>query len=95
LKYRDRHSKINSKETYAEKLINTRLVWKSVSPYNLEELASYCLMMERKFFGLTRRCIKRMACELAMKIVLPIHFQYNKEEQAGSGCVTLCVAILD
>jgi len=52
-------------------------------------------MTEREFFGLTTKSIKRMAFDLAIKIVLPAHFQYNKEEQAGSGCVILCAAILD
>jgi len=51
--------------------------------------------MERKFFGLTTRGIKRMAFELAIKMVLPVHIQYNKEEHARSGCVTLFAAILD
>ena len=60
-----------------------------------EQIVSYCLMKEREFFGLTTRSIKRMAYELATKMALPVHFQYNREEQAGSGCVTLCVAILD
>jgi hypothetical protein len=32
-----------------------------------EELVSYCLMMEGKFFGLTTRSIKTMAFELAIK----------------------------
>ena len=59
-----------------------------------EELVSYCLMKEREIFGLTTRSIKRMAFELATQMALPVHFQY-KEEQAGSGCVTLCAAILD
>jgi hypothetical protein len=36
-----------------------------------------------------------MAVELAIKMALPVHFQYNKEEQAGSGCVTLCAAIIN
>jgi hypothetical protein len=49
-------------------------------------------MIERKFFGLTTKSIKRIAFVLAIKMVLPYHCQYNKEEQAGSGCG---VAILD
>ena len=36
-------------------------------PYSLqEELVSYCLMMERKFWGL-KRSVKRMAFELVTK----------------------------
>jgi hypothetical protein len=36
-----------------------------------------------------------MAFELAIKMVLPVHCQCNKEEQAANGCVILCAAILD
>jgi hypothetical protein len=79
-----------------EKLINTRLGRKPVLPYNLEEeLVSYCLMMERKCFGLTARDMKRIAFELSIKMVLPIHFQLNKDTQTGSGCVTLCADVLN
>jgi hypothetical protein len=53
------------------------------------------MMMERKFLGLTTRSIKRMAFELAIKMVFSFQFQYNKEQPAGSGCITLCTAMLD
>jgi len=57
-----------------------------VLPYDLEEeFLSYCLMMEPKFFGLKTRSIKRLAFELAIKMALSVHCQYNNEEQAGSG----------
>ena len=43
--------KVNSKETDIEKLINTRLGRKPVLPSNVEEeLVSYCLMTEKRFF---------------------------------------------
>jgi hypothetical protein len=43
-----------------------------VLPYSLEEeLFGYCQKMERKFLGLTTRSIKRMAFDLAIKMVLP------------------------
>ena len=51
--------------------------------------------MERNFLELTTRSIKRMAFEFAIKMVLPVHIQYYKEEHARSGCVTLFAAILD
>jgi hypothetical protein len=89
-------NKFNSRETGREKLINKRLVRKPELPYNLEEeLFTYCLMTEREFFGLKSKSIKRMAFDLAIKIVLPVHFQYNKEQQAGSCCVILCAAVID
>ena len=88
---------VNSKiKLSARKLIHTRLARTRTLLYSLEEeLASYCLMMGRKFIGLITRSIKRMAFELAIKKVLPIHFQYSKAEHAGSGGVTLCAAIVD
>jgi len=59
--------KVNSKERDIKKLSNIRLGRKPVMPYNLaEDLVTYCLMMERKFFRLTRS-IKRMAFELDIK----------------------------
>jgi len=82
-------NKVNSKETDIEKLTNNRLRWKPVLLYNLEEFVSNCLMMERIFFWLTTRSIKRIAFVIAIKMVLLFHCQYNKEEQVGS------VAILD
>jgi hypothetical protein len=36
-----------------------------------------------------------MTFELAIKMILSVHFQYRKEEHAWRPCVTLCVAILD
>ena len=65
-------------------------------PCSLEEkIVSYGVMLKRTLFGLTTSSINRMAFERAIKMVLPIHFQYNKEQQAGSGCLSFCVAILD
>jgi hypothetical protein len=60
-------NKVKGKETNIEKLINTRLGWKPVLPYNFkDEFVSYCLMMELKCFGVTRS-ITRMAFGLAIK----------------------------
>jgi len=53
--------KFNSKERDIEKLINKRLDRKAVSPYNLEEeLVSYCMMVDRKFFEPTTSSFKLM-----------------------------------
>jgi hypothetical protein len=71
-------NKVNSKETDIE---NTRLDRKPVLPYNLEEeLVSYCLMVERKFFGLITRDMKRLAFELAIKngLAHPFSVQQGK-----------------
>ena len=87
-KCRDRHSKMKlTVRKVTEKPINTPLGRKPMLPCSLEEeLVSYCIMMERKFFGLITRSLKRMAFELAIKNGLVLHWQYNKEEQPGSVC---------
>jgi hypothetical protein len=63
--------KVNSNEIDIKKMCNTRLSRKPVLPCNLEKLGRCCLMMERKFFGLTTRIITRMAFELAIKWSCP------------------------
>jgi hypothetical protein len=51
---------VNSKETDTGKLISTRLGRKPVLPYNLEEeIASFCQMVDREFFGLVTKTIKK------------------------------------
>jgi hypothetical protein len=68
-------NKVKNKERDIENLINKRLVRKTMLTYNLEEeLVSYCLMMERKFFGLTIRSVKLMAFELTIKWSCPSLF---------------------
>ena len=39
-----------------------------------------------EIFWANNKNVKRMALKLAIKIVLPVHFQYNREEQVGMGC---------
>ena len=88
--------KANSKQTDTEKLINKRLDRKAVLPNNLEEeLVSYCILVDSKFFGPTTSSFKLMTFELAIKMVLPVRFRHNKEQKAGSDSVTLCAAIFD
>jgi len=66
-----------------------------VFPENLEEeLVSHCLMTEGKFWGLRTKS-RLKAFELAIRNGLAHSFSYNKGQQAGRGCVTLCAAILD
>jgi hypothetical protein len=73
-------NKVNSKEIDIEKLITNRLGRKPVLPYNLQELVSYCLMMERKFVGLTTRSIKRKTFVLAIKngLTCPLSVQEGR-----------------
>jgi len=57
-------------------------------PYSLdEELVSYCLMMEREFFRLTRRSIKTMAFEVPIKNGLARLFSV---QQVRAGDKWLC-----
>ena len=51
-------------------------------------------MMEGKFWGLRTKS-RLKAFELAIRNGLAHSFSYNKGQQAGRGCVTLCAAILD
>jgi hypothetical protein len=89
-------NKVNNKKAVTKKLYSTQLGRKPVLSYNFEdEFFNWCLLMERTFLGLTTRSIKQMAFELAIKMILSVHNYCNKEEQAGSVCVTLCVAIID
>jgi len=64
--------------------------------YNIEEeLVSYCMMVERSLLELTTKSTKGRAFELAIKMALSIHSQYNSEDKVGSGSVSVCAAILD
>jgi hypothetical protein len=64
-------NKVKSTERSTEKLVNIRIGWKPVLLEDLENaLVSYCLFMEKQFFGLTPKDIKRMAFQLAIR---PLH----------------------
>jgi len=39
-----------------------------------------------EIFWANNKNIKRMALQLAIKIFLPVHFQYNREQHVRSGC---------
>jgi hypothetical protein len=72
----------NSKKTAIEELINTRLGRKPTMPCDLdEEVVSYCLMMERKYFRLTASSIKRMTFELAIIMDLPSIFSTTRKRR--------------
>jgi hypothetical protein len=61
----------NSKETDIEKLSIPDLVGNQCCSVILKK---DCMMVERNFFGLTTRSIKRMTFELDIKMVLPSIF---------------------
>lgn len=76
-------------ERYAKKeedpgeVIKTKMGRKPVLPGELEsELASYCLEMEQKFFGLSRRDVRCMAYQLAKRNNLNNPFS-DVNKQAG------------
>jgi hypothetical protein len=94
-KCRDRHSKVNSKGIYKE--TDHYPTWSETRAALHSLRRTYHLLSDdgAEFFGLTTRSFKRMTFELATKMALPVHCQYNKEEQPGNDCVTSCAAILD
>jgi len=61
-------------------LANNRLRRKPMLPYNLEELVSYGLMVERKIFGLIAKNIKGRAFEFGIKngLVCPFSVQQGR-----------------
>lgn len=60
--------------------VETKLGRSPVLPRNLEDqLVDYLLLMEKKFYGLTRSDVKRMAYQLATLNKLPNTFSKNNE----------------
>ncbi|KAJ4450503.1 hypothetical protein ANN_01930 [Periplaneta americana] len=75
--------KVNSKEEDVDKLVSTKLGRKPVLPFELEDsLVSYCLEMEKRFFGLSAKDVKTMAFQLASLNGLKHPFSKN-DEAAG------------
>ncbi|KAJ4435306.1 hypothetical protein ANN_17916 [Periplaneta americana] len=75
--------KVNSKEEDVDKLVSTKLGRKPVLPFELEDsLVSYCLEMEKRFYGLSARDVKTMAFQLASLNGLKHPFSKN-DEAAG------------
>lgn len=71
------------KQEDATEVINTKMGRKPVLPDELEsELATYCLEMEQKFFGLSRRDVRCMAYQLAKRNDLKNPFS-DESRQAG------------
>ncbi|KAJ4452263.1 hypothetical protein ANN_03781 [Periplaneta americana] len=75
--------KVNSKEEDVDKLVSTKLGRKPVLPFELEDsLVSYCLEMEKQFYGLSAKDVKTMAFQLASLNGLKHPFSKN-DEAAG------------
>lgn len=59
-----------------DEVVNTTIGRRPVLPTHLEEsLVSYLIVMESKFYGLTRQDVRKMAYVLAVKIKLKIRFE--------------------
>ena len=59
--------------------VKTKLGRKQVLPCEAEnDLAEYCLLMERKFFGLTMADVMRLAYQLAVRNVIKNQFCKEK-----------------
>jgi hypothetical protein len=86
--------KVKSKEQSIEKLVNIRNSRKSVLPEDLENaLVSYRLIMEKQFFGLTTKDVKRMEFQLAIKNGIPHLFSGKDKKPDGNGFTILCADI--
>lgn len=60
--------KVAKRDVDPQILVNEKLGRKPILPLQIEkELVEYCLLMERKFYGLTRNDIRRMAYQLAAR----------------------------
>ncbi|KAJ4446411.1 hypothetical protein ANN_13107 [Periplaneta americana] len=71
------------RESENEEEISTKLGRKPVFPPDLEsDLVSHCLLMEERFFGVTRTDLKRLAYSLASANNIPNKFN-EKTESAG------------
>ena len=63
--------------------VKTKLVRKQVLPCEAEnDLAEHCLLMERKFFGLTIAEVMRLAYQLIVRNGIKNHFA-KRNEKAG------------
>ena len=70
--------KVAKRDVDPNVLANEKLGRKPTLPCKIEkELVEYCLLMERKFYGLTRNDIRRMAYQLALRN--GISNQFNDE----------------
>ncbi|KAJ4429765.1 hypothetical protein ANN_21969, partial [Periplaneta americana] len=71
---------VNSKEEDVDKLVSTKLGRKPVLPFELEDsLVSYCLEMEKRFYGLSAKDVKTKAFQLASLNGLKHPFSKNDE----------------
>ncbi|KAJ8968235.1 hypothetical protein NQ317_011351 [Molorchus minor] len=70
-------------DTPADEIVRTKMGRSPILPEDLEqELVRYCLQMEQKFFGLSRKDVRCMAYQLAIRNNLKNPFSKEKE-QAG------------
>ena len=59
---------VNDRQESSSETIKTKLGRKQVLPCEAEnDLAEHCLLMERKFFGLTMTDVMRLAYQLAVR----------------------------
>lgn len=73
---------VHQTEYSAEEIVEKKLGRKPVLPTNLEEqLVQYLLLMESKYYGLTRRDVKVMAFQLAVRN--NVKHPFGAKEEAG------------
>lgn len=73
---------VHDKTYTPEEVVEKKLGRKPVLPINIEnDLVKYLLLMESKYYGLTRRDVKRMAYELAVRN--GISHPFGEKSEAG------------
>jgi len=74
---------VKDRQKSSSETVKTKLVRKQVLPCEAEnDLTELCLLMERKFFGLTMADVMRLAYQLAVRNGIENHF-CKRNEKAG------------
>ena len=77
---------VKDRQKSASETVKTKLVRKQVPPCEAENyLAEHCLLMERKFFGLTVADVMRLAYQLAVRNGIKTSFTREMKRLEGSG----------
>jgi hypothetical protein len=72
---------VKDQKRSSRKAIKAKLGRKQVLPCEVEkDVAKYCLLMERKFFGLTIADVVRLAYQLALRNGIKNHFCKRNEK---------------
>jgi len=77
---------VKDRQKSASETVKTKLVRKQVLLCETEnDLAEHCLLMERKFFGLTMADVMHLAYQLAVRNRVETNFAREMKRLEGSG----------